>query len=71
MNPSIILNPYQEKKDQEARDGLVMDTKNLARNLVIQHLISPSEAFDRATAFVAEQSRRFPANDTVDGRTHP
>ncbi len=62
-----IINPFQEKADKEARDGLVADVKNLARNLVLQHLISPSEAFDRAQAFIEEQTRRFPRNDTVDG----
>jgi len=45
--PLAIINPFQEQKDKEARDGLIADTKNLARNLVLQHLISPSEAFDR------------------------
>ena len=54
-----IINPFQEQKDKEARDGLIADTKNLARNLVLQHLISPSEAFDRAQSFMEEQTRRF------------
>lgn len=65
-----LINPFQEKADRDARDAIVMDIKNLARTLYIhneQYL--PEQAFDAAALFIAEQSRRFPKNDTLDGRS--
>ncbi len=69
-----ILNPFTEKAEREARDASIMDIKNLARSLYIQNAqrganYCAQEAFDDAIAFVNEQTKRFPNNDTLDGRS--
>lgn len=71
---SIIINPAQERLVKEAKDALIMDEKNLARTIFTNSFfgnsngMSPMQAFEDAAYFLAEQTRRFPLNDTVDGR---
>ncbi len=68
-----IVNPFAEKAKRDARDASIMDIKNLARNLYIQNsadgTYTATRAFEEAIAFVNEQTKRFPDNDTVDGRS--
>jgi hypothetical protein len=65
-----IINPFEEKILKDAKDALIMDEKNLARALFIQHSeYTATRAFDEAACFIAEQTRRFPLNNTVDGRS--
>ena len=75
---SIIINPAQERLAKEAKDGLILDEKNLARTVFTNsyfsaknpsQALSAEEAFDAAASFVREQTRRFPLNNTVDGRS--
>lgn len=67
---SIIINPAQERLVKEAKDALIMDEKNLARALFIQHSqYTAVQAFDEAADFIREQTRRFPLNNTTDGRS--
>lgn len=65
-----LINPFREKADRDARDAIIMDIKNLARTLYIQNEpYTPAQAFGAAVLFIEEQSRRFPKNDTLDGRS--
>ena len=68
-----IINPFAGKAERELNDARVMDTKNLARNLLIQSMasesgISAEQAFVLAEKFMAEQTRRYPKHDTIDGK---
>lgn len=71
---SLIINPAQERLVKEAKDGLIMDEKNLARTIYANSFfgnsngMSPTQAFEEARYFVAEQTRCFPLNNTADGR---
>lgn len=70
----IIINPAQERLVKEAKDALIMDEKNLARTIFTNSFFGNSngmtatQAFEDAAYFIREQTRRFPLNDTVDGR---
>lgn len=72
---SLIINPAQERLVKEAKDGLIMDEKNLARTIYANSFVGnnngmdPLQAFEEARYFIAEQTRRFPLNNTVDGRS--
>ncbi len=68
-----LINPYAEKEARDLADARIADIKNLARSLYIataQRGVAycAQEAFDDAQAFVEEQTKRFPKNDTLDGR---
>lgn len=71
----LIINPAQERLAKEAKDGLIMDEKNLARTLFTNSFcgdptksITAEQAFDEARHFVRVQTSRFPLNNTGDGR---
>lgn len=70
-----IINPFAEKANKEAVVARVMDTKAVARQLVLNSYaggspatrVTPAQAFDIAEEFMAEQTRRFPKHDTANG----
>lgn len=75
---STIINPAAERQLQAANDARIADTKNLARTLFSNSYfggrtdrLSDREAFDLADGFMREQAKRFPKNETADGRSQP
>lgn len=75
MGAIIIPDSVTEKQKKDAAVARVMDTKAIARQLVLNSYaggspetrVSPAQAFDIAEEFMAEQTRRFPRHDTATG----
>lgn len=75
MSSIIIPDSITDKQKKDAAVAKVMDTKAIARQLLLNSYaggspatrIDPAQAFDIAIEFANEQTRRFPKHDTATG----